>query len=57
MKIESLLSAFLLLGGSTVLARMTTQGIEAALIVTAVEWSTRRMRALAASLCRYRFTD
>jgi hypothetical protein len=57
MKIESLLTAFLLLGGATVLARMMTQGIEAALIVTAVEWSARRARALAASLRRHRFTE
>jgi hypothetical protein len=45
MKIESFLVAVLLLGGTNLFARVLTQGVESALVATAIEWSARRIRA------------
>lgn len=45
MRIESILVAVLLAGGTNLAARALTQGLELALIATAIEWSTSRIRA------------
>jgi hypothetical protein len=45
MKIESFFIAVLLLGGTTLFARVLAQGVESALVATAIEWSARRIRA------------
>ena len=47
MKFESILVAVLLAGGTNLFARVLTQGLELALIATAIEWSTSRIRAVA----------
>ena len=44
MKIESMLVAVLLAGGTTLLGRILSQGIESALVATAIDWSARRIR-------------
>lgn len=44
MKIESFFVAVLLLGGTTLFARALTQGVESALVATAIEWSMRRTK-------------
>jgi hypothetical protein len=53
MKFESILVAVLLAGGTNLFARVLAQGLELALIATAIEWSTSRIRA-AAKLARSR---
>jgi hypothetical protein len=53
MKIDSILLAVLLAGGSNLFARVLTQGLELALVATAIEWSTSRIRA-AVKLARSR---
>jgi len=45
MKIESFYVALLFLGGSNLFARLLTQGVESALVATAIEWSAKRIRA------------
>jgi len=45
MKIESFYVALLFLGGTNLFARLLTQGVESALVATAIEWSTSRIRA------------
>ena len=45
MKIESFYVALLLLGGTNLFARLLTQGVEPALVATAIEWSARRIGA------------
>jgi len=45
MKIESFIVAALLLGGTDLFVRVLTQGIEPALVTTAIEWSTRQIKA------------
>jgi hypothetical protein len=44
MKIGSFFIAVLLLGGTTLFARALTQGVESALVATAIEWSMRRIK-------------
>jgi hypothetical protein len=53
MKIENFFVAVLLLGGTNLFARVLTQGLELALVATAIEWSARRIRA-AVKLARSR---
>ena len=53
MKIESFFVAVSLLVETNLFARVLTQGLELALIATAIEWSTSRIRA-AAKLARSR---
>jgi hypothetical protein len=45
MKIESLLMALLILGGTNLFVRVLTQGFEPALAATAIEWSIRRIKS------------
>jgi hypothetical protein len=45
MKIEISFLAALLLVGTDLLARVAVQGIEQALLWTAIEWSTNRIKA------------
>ena len=45
MKIEIPFIAALLILGADLLARVSAQGIEQALFSTALEWSTKRIRA------------
>jgi hypothetical protein len=45
MKIESFFVALLFLGGTNLFARALTQGVESALVATAIEWSAKRIRA------------
>ena len=45
MKIESIFVAVLLAGGTNLFARVLTQGVELALVATAIEWSAGRIRA------------
>ena len=44
MKIESILTGVLLAGGTNLFARVLSQGVESALVATAIEWSARRIR-------------
>ena len=44
MKIEIMFVAVLLMGGTTLLGRILSQGFESALVATAIEWSARRIR-------------
>jgi hypothetical protein len=44
MKIESIVVAVLLAGGSNLFARVLTQGVESALAGTVIEWSATRIR-------------
>jgi len=53
MKFESILVAVLLASGTNLFARVLAQGLELALLATAIEWSTSRIRA-AAKLARSR---
>jgi hypothetical protein len=53
MKIESILVTVLLAGGTNLVARVLTQGVELALVATAVEWSASRISA-AVKLARSR---
>jgi hypothetical protein len=53
MKIDSILLAVLLAGGTNLFARVLTQGLELALVAAAIEWSTSRIR-VAAKLARSR---
>ena len=53
MKIESFFVAVSLLVETNLFARVLTQGLELALVATAIEWSTSRIRA-AAKLARSR---
>jgi len=46
MKLESLLSALLVLGGTSLAVRLLTQGVELALAATAMEWFARRIKVL-----------
>ena len=45
MKIENFFMTVLFLGGTSLFFRMMTQGLESALIATAMEWSARKFRA------------
>ena len=45
MKFDSILVAVLVAGGTNLFARVLAQGLELALIATAIEWSTNRIRA------------
>jgi hypothetical protein len=45
MKIESFIVGVLILGGTDLFVRIPTQGIEPALVATAIDWSDRRIRA------------
>ena len=53
MKIDNILIAILLAGGTNLFARALTQGLESALIATAVEWSANRIGA-AVTFARWR---
>ena len=53
MKIESILLTLLLAGGTNLFARVLTQGVEFALVATAIEWSASRIRT-AVKLARSR---
>ncbi len=44
MKFESIVVAVLLAGGSNLLARVLTQGVEPALAGTVIDWSASRIR-------------
>ena len=44
MKIESMFVAVLLMGGTTLLGRILSQGVESALVATVIEWTARRIR-------------
>ena len=44
MKIESMFVAVLLAGGTTLFGRILSQGVESALVATALEWTARRIR-------------
>ena len=46
MKMESLLSALIILGGTSLSARLLTQSVELALAATVVEWSAERLKTL-----------
>lgn len=45
MKLDTLFLATLLLTGTTLWARVATQGVEQALLSTAIEWSMNGIRA------------
>ena len=45
MRIESILLAVLLAGGTNLFARVLTQGVELALVATVIEWSASRIGA------------
>ncbi len=45
MKIENLIIAGFLLGGTTLLARALSQGVEQALLASVIEWTVGRTRA------------
>ena len=50
MKVENLLMGAFLFGGTTLLARVLSQGFEQALLATAMEWTIDRARAMRRSL-------
>jgi hypothetical protein len=51
-KMDTLFLAVLLLTGTTLWTRIAIQGVEQALVSTAIEWSTNRMRSGARLLPR-----
>jgi len=53
MKFENVLIAVLLAGGTNLVARVLTQGVELALAATAIEWSASRI-STAVKLARAR---
>ena len=44
MKFEVFFVAILLLGGTNLFVRILSQGVESALVATAIEWSVRRLK-------------
>jgi hypothetical protein len=44
MKFESFFVAVLLLGGTNLFVRVLSQGVESALVATAIEWSVRQIK-------------
>jgi hypothetical protein len=44
MKLESIIVALLLAGGSNLFARVLTEGVEPALVGTVIDWSATRIR-------------